>query len=57
MEKASITDRCTPQGPSPTTVASHHARGISQSQKQNRLTHVGVQVSPAPLNYWIRAMP
>ncbi len=40
----------TPRGPKPAGTASHHASGISHSQKTNRLMTVGVHVSPAPLN-------
>jgi tRNA A-37 threonylcarbamoyl transferase component Bud32/TolB-like protein len=47
----------TPDGPSPIAWASHQANGISNTQKQTRLSHVGVHVSPEPLNDWVSTMP
>lgn len=47
----------TPVGPKPTCFASTHASGISSTQEQRRFSHVGVQVSPAPLNDCPSTMP
>ena len=47
----------TPDGPSPAWCASSQANGISNTQKQQKLSQVGVQVSPAPLNDCVSTMP
>ncbi len=47
----------TPCGPICQWIASSHATGIWNTQKQNRLIHVGVQVSPAPLNDCVNTRP
>src|SRR5690242_5005782 len=52
VENAIGIARKTPRGPRPVRRARNHASGISNSQKQNRFSQVGVQVSPAPLNAW-----
>ena len=57
VEKAIVMATNTPCGPSPKCTASAYATGISQNQKQNRLSHVGVHVSPAPLNYCVNTIP
>src|SRR5712692_4790804 len=57
VENAMVIARNTPLGPKPAGLASRYASGISQSQKQNRLIIVGVNVSPAPLNACVSTMP
>ena len=52
-----MTARATPRGPKAAWRASQYARGTSHSQKHARLIHVGVHVSPAPLNDWVMTMP
>ena len=47
----------TPFGPQPSWVARNQPRGISSIQKQTTFIHVGVSVSPAPLNAWASTMP
>src|SRR5258705_8969990 len=56
VENAIVTAQATPWGPKLKWRASTQAIGISHSQKQNRLSHVGVQVSPAPLKEFVRTM-
>ena len=46
-----------PFGPQPQTMASKYANGIWNIQNQNRFTHVGVLLSPAPLNAFIITIP
>src|SRR2546430_17153879 len=57
VENAIVTAHATPWGPMPNRRASTHASGISHSQKQNKLSQVGVQVSPAPLKEFVRTIP
>jgi hypothetical protein len=57
IEYAAVSAMDTPRAPNPACVDSHHAAGISKSQKTNRLMIVGVHVSPAPLNAWVSTMP
>src|SRR4051794_14814563 len=57
VEKAIVTAQATPRGPISKWRASTKASGISHSQKQNKFSHVGVQVSPAPLKEFVRTMP
>ena len=47
----------TPVGPQSKYFASKYANGIWNNQKPNRFTHVGVHVSPAPLNALIITIP
>src|SRR6267378_5934708 len=56
VENAMVTAQATPWGPKLKCRANTHAIGISHNQKQNRLSHVGVQVSPAPLKEFVRTM-
>lgn len=57
VENATAIATNTPSGPKFAHRASIHASGISHSQKQNRFSSVGVQVSPAPLNDWVSTIP
>src|SRR5439155_15930615 len=57
VENAMVTAQATPCGPRLKCRASTHARGISHNQKQNRFSHVGVHVSPAPLKELVSTMP
>src|SRR5438105_2857445 len=57
VENAIVTAHATPCGPRRKCRASSQASGTSHSQKQNRLSHVGVHVSPAPLNEFVSTMP
>ena len=57
VEYATVSAMNTPRGPKPACTASHHASGISHSQKTPRLMSVGVHVSPAPLNDCVSTMP
>jgi len=43
----------TPFGPQFHVIASKYATGICNIQNQNKFTHVGVLLSPAPLNAFI----
>jgi len=56
VEKAIVTAQATPWGPQLKCRASTQATGISHNQKQDRLSHVGVQVSPAPLKEFVRTI-
>ena len=56
FENAIVTAQATPWGPKLNCRASSQASGISHSQKQNRLSHVGVHVSPAPLKEFVSTM-
>src|SRR4051812_50102607 len=47
----------TPSGPSLRWTASRYASGISNNQNEKNPSHVGVQVSPAPLNDCDSTMP
>ncbi len=57
VENAIVTAQATPCGPRLKCRASSQASGISHNQKQNRFSHVGVQVSPAPLKEFVRTIP
>src|SRR6185503_869742 len=52
-ENARVIAQNTPSGPAPVWWASHQATGSSNSQNTITLSHVGVHVSPAPLNDWV----
>jgi hypothetical protein len=47
----------TPSGPMAKVFASRYANGIWNNQKPARFIHVGVHVSPAPLNALIITIP
>ena len=47
----------TPAGPQLKVLAINHAIGIWKNQNPKRFTHVGVRVSPAPLNALDITMP
>src|SRR2546421_3883193 len=57
VENAIVTAQATPCGPKLKCRARSHASGISHSQKQNRFSQVGVQVSPAPLKELVKTIP
>src|SRR5207302_1973328 len=57
VENATVIAMNTPNAPSPVWCDSTHASGISNTQNTNRLIHVGVRVSPAPLNEFPITIP
>ena len=57
IEYATASATKTPVASSPPACDSTHARGSSSTQNTSRLIHVGVHVSPAPLNDCVSTMP